>query len=241
VFSVFANPAAATGLENNNIGLFFDHRYNLAGLSNLAIAGNYNLKHTSLLVGVSRYGDDLLNQSRCELAIAHKIRNVSLAGGAGYQQIMVAENGSARNVTFQFGGIAKLTPNITYGAHIFNLSRSKVSKEKSIYYPVIMRMGFSYAPIKQVFISAEIEKDSRFNPNFKAGVEYRFNHYLFFRTGINSNPATACLGFGFKLKEWMFDYALAYHNRLGLVHNIGLVFSLPKSQSEPVTLSTTIP
>ena len=154
-FSVFSNPASTTYLEQNSIGLFYDHRYNISGLSNLALAGSFKIKKSSILGGVARSGDELLNHSRLEIALAHKIRNVSLGGGAGYHQIMVSENGVAQNFSFQFGGTAELTPKLTYGAHVYNILRSKVSKEKSIYYPVIMRMGLSYKPIKKVFIKAK--------------------------------------------------------------------------------------
>ncbi|MBC7390978.1 MAG: hypothetical protein H7329_17360 [Opitutaceae bacterium] len=225
-FAVFSNPASTTIQEQNSVGLFYDHRYNISGLSNLAFAGNFKIKKTTILGGIARSGDELLNHCRLEVAIAHKIRNVSLGGGAGYHQIMVSENGVAQNITFQFGGVAELTPKLTYGAHIYNILRSKVSKEKSIYYPVIMRMGLSYKPIKKVFISAEIEKDSRFEPNFKAGMEYQPFEKLYFRTGFNSNPSNGFFGIGIKLKEWKFDYGIALHNRLGLTHYIGLEFGL---------------
>ena len=139
---------------------------------------------------------------------------------------MILENGVARNITFQFGGVAQLTSKLTYGASVYNIFRSKVSKEKSIYYPVLMKMGISYKPIKPVFISAEIEKDSRFDPNFKVGLEYNPNEKLYFRTGINTNPSNAFFGLGIKLKDWIFDYGISLHNRLGITHYIGLVFNI---------------
>ncbi len=232
VFSVFSNPASSSYLEQNSIGIYYDHRYNLSGLSNIALGGNYKIKGISVLGGIARSGDELLNHSRLELALAYKIRNVSLGGGAGYHQLMVSENGVAQNVTFQFGGIAEITPKLTYGAHVYNFLRSKVSKEKSLYYPVIMRMGISYKPIKPVFISAEIEKDSRFDPNFKAGMEYQAIEKLYFRTGFNSNPSNGFFGVGIKLKDWRFDYGISVHNRLGITHYVGLVFGLPNSTTK---------
>jgi len=239
-FSVFSNPASSVLSEQNSVGLFYDHRYNISGLSNMAIAGNYKIKNSALSGGISRSGDELLNYNRCEIALTHKIRNVSLGGGAGYHQVMVSENGAARNITFQFGGIAEITPKLTYGAHVYNISRSKVSKDKSIYYPVIMRMGVSYKAVKNVFLSIEIEKDNRFDPNVKAGMEYKPLDYLFIRTGFNTNPSNSFFGLGLKLKGWMFDYGVSYHKRLGLTHYIGLVFGLSPSlpAKEPATGSS---
>jgi len=240
MFSVFSNPASLTTLESSCAALFFDHRYNVSGLNTYAFAYSHDIKKSKIAAGFVKFGDQLLNQNRIELAIAHKIRMVSLGGGIGYQQLMVYENGVAKALTLQFGGNVELTPKITYGAHVYNMLRSKMDKNSQLYYPVIMKTGFSYLPNKSVIVSCEIEKDNRFDPNFKAGIEYKIIEWMFLRMGVNSNPSNGFGGLGFKLKDWKFDYGVSFHNRLGLVHFFGLNFFVNKKSkvAEPVDLKT---
>lgn len=223
-FSLFANPACLTENSRANVGLYFDHKYNLAGLNTMAIAGSKKLGSSAMSAGISRLGDELLNHTRIEVGFAYKIRNVSLGGGLGYHQMYVSEHGTGKSMTLQFGGTAQLTPKLKFGAHAYNLSRSKIGKESSLYYPVWMRAGFSYLPIKQIICIAELEKDSRYAPNAKIGVEYNLKERLCFRTGINTLPSNGFAGLGVQVKEFRLDYGVSFHSRLGLTHFVGLVF-----------------
>ena len=155
-FSVFSNPSSLSGLTKSSAALFVDHRYNVSGLNTVAFAYNHFVRNTRISTGTSRFGDELLNHSRIELAFAHKIRMVSLGGGLGYHQLSVSENGVGRAVTLQFGGMVHVSPRFLYGAHVYNMLRSKVARESQIYHPVLMKMGFSYLPIKSMILSGEI-------------------------------------------------------------------------------------
>ena len=231
-FSIFSNPSNLTSDNKSSIAVYADHRYSVSGLNTLAFASNHTVRKTSISVGASRFGDELLNHHRAEIAAAYKIRLVSLGLGLGYQQLMVSENGVARAMTLQFGGTVEISPKIRYAAHVYNMLRAKVDARSSLYYPVIMRTGFSYLPIKSAIISAEIEKDSRFEPNFKMGLEYQLKEWMYLRTGINSNPFNAFGGIGFKQKDWKLDYGVSFHNRLGMVHILSLVFAFDRKSEE---------
>lgn len=231
-FSIFSNPANLALMDKTSVAVYADHRYSLSGLNTLAFASNHTFRKASISVGATRFGDELLNHNRVEAAAAYKIRLVSLGLGLGYQQLMVSENGVARAMTLQFGGTVEISPKIKYAAHVYNMLRAKVDARSLLYYPVIMRTGFSYLPIKSAIISAEIEKDSRFEPNFKLGLEYQLKEWMYLRTGVNSNPFNAFGGIGFKQKDWKLDYGVSFHNRLGMVHYISLVFSFDRKSKE---------
>lgn len=231
-FSVFSNPANLALMDKTSVAVYADHRYSVSGLNTLAFANNHTVRKASISFGATRFGDELLNHNRVEVATAYKIRLVSLGLGLGYQQLMVSENGVARAMTFQFGGTVEISPKIRYAAHVYNMLRAKVDTRSSLYYPVIMRTGFSYLPIKSAIISAEIEKDSRFEPNFKLGLEYHLKEWIYLRTGVNSNPFNAFGGIGFKQKDWKLDYGVSFHNRLGMVHYLSLIFAFDKKSKE---------
>lgn len=231
-FSVFVNPANLANTTKPTLGLFADHRYSLSGLNILALAYSQNYKSWGAGVGVARYGDELLNHTRVEFALAYKIRMVSLGAGVGYHQLMIMELGTASRALFQLGGRAELTPKLTYAASVYNLARAKVSSQSSIYYPVVMKMGLSYIAIKQVVLMGEVEKSSDSKTNFKAALEYSLLGYLQFRTGVNTFPSQGFLGVGLKWKGASLDYAISFHSRLGNVHALGLTCVFGKKQSE---------
>lgn len=232
VFSIFSNPSNLARLDKASVAVYADHRYSVSGLNTLAFASNHTVRKASISLGATRFGDELLNHNRVEAAAAYRIRLVSLGLGLAYQQLMVSENGVARAMTLQFGGTVEISPKIRYAAHVYNMLRAKVDASSSLYYPVIMRTGFSYLPIKSAIISAEIEKDSRFEPNFKLGLEYQLKEWICLRTGMNSNTFNAFGGIGFKQKDWKLDYGVSFHNRLGMVHYLSLIFSIDRKSKE---------
>jgi hypothetical protein len=233
VFSIFSNPASLTGLSAPVACMNADHRYNVSGINTLAFSYCHVQKAARVALGISRYGDELLNHTRAELAFAYKIRLVSLGGGISYQQLAVSELKTARNLLFQFGGMVELTPTLHYGASIYNMTRSKIASEASTYYPVVMQMGLSYLPIKQVLLLVEVEKTSTLPANFKMGLEYTPTSYLVLRTGINSAPSQGFFGAGVKWKEYGLDYAVTVHSRLGWVHSLSLCYFFAKKE-EPL-------
>jgi len=237
-FSIFSNPANSALLDKTSVAVYADHRYSIAGLNSLAFASNHIVQKTHISVGATRFGDELLNHNRVEVAAAYKIRLVSLGLGLGYQQLMISENGVARTMTLQFGGTVEISPRIRYAAHVYNMLRAKVDTRSPLYYPVIMRTGFSYLPVKAAIISAEIEKDSRFELNFKLGLEYQLKEWIYLRTGINSHPLNAFGGIGFKQKDWKLDYGVSFHNRLGMVHYLSLIFSFDRKSKEKTATET---
>lgn len=229
-FSIFANPACLSGLSGQVLGVYADQRYNIAGLNTFSAVYTIAYKSARLGTGVARYGDELLNQTRGELAFAYKIRMVSLGGGLGYQQLLVSELGMAKSVTFQFGGVAEITPKLTYGASVYNLARAKIVNES--YYPVVMRMGFAYKANKQVVLMGEAEKTSLQAINMKASLEYSPIEFLRLRTGINTFPSQGFFGIGVKWKSNQLDYACSFHSRLGFVHYIALAFHFEGARKE---------
>jgi hypothetical protein len=233
-FSIFSNPACMTQLKTSTIGLAVDHRYSVAGLNTASAAYTHVAKEVRLGLGLSRYGDDLLNHSRLGVAFAYRIRMVSLGGGLSVHQLSIADNGSSQNILFQMGGVAQITPKLSYGASVYNLSRARVSANSTLYYPVVMRMGLAYKPVDQATLIVEVEKQSQQKVNFKAGLEYRLGNYVFLRTGINTDPKNVFGGLGLAWKSCALDYALSFHSRLGFVHAIGLVYTFGKTPNGTV-------
>lgn len=228
-FAIFSNPACLTGLQNDAIGLSVDHRYNVEGLNTLAMAYTRVQQNARIGFGASRYGDDLLSHTRAEMAFAYKIRMVSLGGGLSYQQFGISELGTAKNVMFQLGGMAEITPKITYAASVYNVTRARLIND--YYYPVCMRMGLRYEPSKQVILLGEIEKISQQEANCKVALEYLPYDFLCFRTGINTFPSQGFVGLGLKWRGSELDYSCSFHSRLGFVHYVGIVFGFAKPES----------
>jgi hypothetical protein len=61
----------------------------------------------------------------------------------------------------------------------------------------------------------EAEKDMRYKPSFRIGVEYRYKEIASVRAGIGTNPLNHAFGFGFNFGSFLFDIAAVRHEVLG--------------------------
>jgi hypothetical protein len=127
--------------------------------------------------------------------------------------------------------MTNITPRFRFGAHIYNLNQAKLATYKNERIPTIMKAGFSYFPIKKLFLNAEIEKDVELSPRFKAGLEYAIIDKFFVRTGFNVNPDKYYFGAGFQNHRFQFNYAITVHSQIGAIHTmgIGLLFKPKKT------------
>lgn len=232
-FAVFNNIAGVAGLENTNIGVFYERRYNFSGFNIFSFVANHPTKFGNAALGLYRFGDDLYNEMRINAGWAHKISFVSLGIQVEYMQTSIQDLGVKRNVVINFGGQAEITKHLVFGAHIYNLNQAKIAEYKDERIPTIMKAGLSYKPIKQLMLNIEVEKDIIQKIRYKLGIEYVVIEKIKFRTGINIQPQVVFFGTGYNSKTFFIDYALTWHQQLGFSHSISLVFQFLKKTKLP--------
>jgi hypothetical protein len=227
-YSIFNNPAGLGFLKQNFASTSYHARYNIAGLQNLSLSGNYNTKYLNVGLGIERFGDKLYSEQKLGLALAKSSNRVSLGLKISYFQATI-ENFTSRNTLLtEFGVMTKLSSKVQLGFHAYNLTGAKLFASQHI--PTVLHLGVSFAPTKQILLVTEAEKDIELPTLIKVGLEYQIVKNFYLRTGITSKLNNAHFGFGFQSKQFIFDYAVSSHSALGFSHHLTLSYQLTKAK-----------
>lgn len=221
-FSLFNNIGGLGLVENHAVFAGYQSRFNISGFQTIGAGAVYTTDLGNAGVGFYKFGDDLYSQQRIHLAIGNKIQMVSLGLGVDLLQYNISTIGSRQVLAIEFGGIAEISEQFVFGAHVFNLNQAKVSEETNERIPTIMKGGFSYRPSKELIINIEVEKDLGFDETIKAGIEYQLIERVFLRTGISTKPFQSSFGMGFHPKNFKLDYAYSNDANLGNIHDLTL-------------------
>jgi hypothetical protein len=222
-FSVINNPAGLGFLQGNFINVAYHTRYNVAGLQNASLSGNYNTKLANFGIALEKFGDKLYNEQKYGLAIGKSTQRVALGIKATYLQATIENLSNQKTFLTEFGVIAKMTSKFQVGFHGYNLLGAKLYASQKV--PTVLRLGAGFTPTKQILITAEAERNLDYPTIFKAGIEYQIVNNVFFRTGITSRINNAHFGIGISKKNFTLDYATSTHQSLGLSHHLTLSFS----------------
>ncbi|WPR73616.1 hypothetical protein [Algoriphagus sp. NG3] len=225
VWSYFNNPGGLAKLEYSAISAGYDSRFGLKELTTVDLVGAWKIKQGTLGFGISRFGGKLFNQQSLGVAFANQLGIVSIGGRLEWHQTQIESFGTGNGLIFSIGGIAELSPEFSIGASIFNLNRSKISRNSDTRLPTGVVLGIFYNPISQVQIHLEAEKDIQIKPIVKAGLEYGVKDWVFLRAGINSNPSRMFFGIGLKSTRFTVDYTYGQNHALGSTSHVSLGLS----------------
>ncbi|MBC6368584.1 hypothetical protein [Algoriphagus sp. AK58] len=225
-WTVFNNVGALDRLEQSEISVSVDQRFGLKELSTLSFSGALKNEFATIGLGISRFGGDLFNQQIFGIGVSNTLGIVSLGAKIDWFQTQIEGFGSGHSLVFSLGGIAELSPVFFLGAHISNLTQSKVSKHSEQRLPTLVQLGLSYFPSEPLRIHSELEKDVDLPPVFKLGLEYRLAEWILLRTGINSNPSRVSFGLGIRKDLFGLDYAYGQNSALGRTHHFSLSLKL---------------
>lgn len=229
-WSVFNNIGGMAGVKNISGQIAYHNRFGIANFQTFALGVVAPVKVGVVGLSVSRFGDNLYSEQRLGLGYSHQIKNVSLGAKINYVQVRIQDLGSQGAFAFEFGGVARISKEITFGAHIYNFNqgRLKTSFGDAEKVPVIMKAGLSYQPVKALLVNIETEKDIDLPATFKAGVEYELVKNIFLRTGIQTEPFNNFFGIGFTPRWFQLNYALSTNDALGVSHHLSFTYQLGK-------------
>lgn len=234
--SVFNNIAGLGGIEQAAIITSYDSHFGFSGLNTMAFAGVMPLSN-DLTSGfsVQRFGDKLYNELAMGIGAGHRIGRFSLGLKINYLQTAItAPSLSFSNKAFvvEFGGIARLSSKLFFGAHLYNLTQSSYSGIYGNKVPTVLRAGLLYLPVKKLQWSTEINKNTDLPLSFKTGLQYEVADKVWLRTGISTQPLTNHFGAGLIASKFCFDYAVHTHPQLGWSHHLSLAYSFWKKEKK---------
>lgn len=224
-WSLFNNIGATGRLASTQAFFSYDHRLGIQELTTLA-AGVAMVNDFGVLgLGVSHYGGNLFNQKNIGIGFSNTLGIASFGFKINYFQTNIEGYGRSGSPLLEFGGVAALGPQLFFGAHVYNFTRSKFSSD---YLPTVVKAGLSYRPSEKLMINVEAEKEIILLPQFKMGIEYNLRDRLWARSGIQTQPNNLYFGIGFKPRRFHVDYALSQNYRLGYTHHFSFNYLLDK-------------
>jgi hypothetical protein len=227
-WSIFNNISGIASLKNIHAGFTFENRYNIKSFDRIGAMLICPIKYGVPGINFYKFGDQHYNEEKVGIGYAHQIMKVSLGIKINYLQISMEELRSRRAVVIEFGGIAEITPQLIFGAHIYNLNQAKINGYEKEYIPTIMKAGLSYRPFSKLMINVETEKDMDYQASFKVGMEYKIIDNFCIRTGFSTYPFNGSCGLGFNKKNFYIDYSFSTHTQLGFINQVSLHYQFNK-------------
>ncbi len=236
VNAIFNNVAGLGGNRENAILTSYDSHFGFSGLNTMSFAGVLPLSN-DLTSGfsVQRFGDKLYNELAMGVGAGHQIGRFSIGLKINYLQTSVTAPSlffSSKALVAEFGGIARFSSNLSFGAHLYNLTQSSYSGIYGSKVPTVLRAGMLYLPVKKLQWGAEINKNTDLPLSFKTGLQYEIAEKVWLRTGIATRPLTNHFGAGFVAAKFCFDYAVHTHSQLGWSHHLSLAYCFWKKEKK---------
>lgn len=219
-WSLFNNPAGLASLTEGAFVVAYDKTPNLPGSDKMVAATSFRLFKGTVSAGVFRFGDQLYSEQVAAAGYANQFGLASLGARFNLVQYNAEGFGTRSVVSFNFGGIAELTPHIKVGAHIINLNQPVVSADNGERLPTKLIAGIVFTPQESLLVAVEAEKDIEYKATWKAGIEYKAFGKVSFRTGFNLFPEAAFIGVGFRSPRIVLDYAMEYSVFMGTSHQV---------------------
>lgn len=219
VWSIFNNIGALSHISSSQVTFAYDHRMNMNELTTLSAGAVIKGENSALGFGVSSFGSELFSQQQIGIGFSNQLGIASLGLKVSYFQTSIEGFGRGASPLLEFGGVAELTPELFFGAHVYNITMSKYGKNTLERLPTLVKAGISYRPSEKVMANIEAEKDILLEPLIKMGIEYNLLDRFWARAGMNTSPGKLFFGIGFKPRRFHIDYAMTQHPALGAFHH----------------------
>ncbi len=221
------NQAGLADLKKMKLGFYFENRFLSKALSYKALAFAMPSKSGVFGINYSHFGYNLYSEQKVGIAYAKSFGKRFSAGlQFDYLGTSIADNYGNKNAfTFELGVIAKLSNNVTLGAHLFNPVNAKFNDYNNEKIPSVFKLGFSYLFSEKLLFAIETEKNINYKPIFKAGIDYKIISFAYFRLGISNNPTISTLGFGVDYKQLTIDFSSSVHQVLGYSPQFSLIYT----------------
>lgn len=231
-WSLFNNVGGLAKVDQLNTSFAYEARPALVGANRMAASILAPSKIGTVGVGIFKFGDDIYSEHQVSFGVGNQIGNTSLGAKVNYTQYRVEGFGNISAASFDFGGISRITPQLSIGAYITNLTQSKLIGTDGERIPTKLVLGIAFKPSNKIFIATELEKDLDYQTIWKTGLEYSIYEKVFFRTGFNLNPNVAYFGLGTHKKNLKFDYAIRFNQLTGAAHQLSASYLIPSKNKK---------
>lgn len=235
LWSTQHNQANLAFLNSYSFGAYYENKFGLKETALKSFVGAVPLgKAGTFGIVANQFGFTNYTEAKYGLAYGRKLaENFSMGVQINYHSLRFGDiYGTRSSITAEIGLRARLIEKLTFAAHVYNVSRTKLHEYDAEYIPTIIRFGLEYKFSEAVFALAESETSINANTNIKCGVEYNIKQKIYLRMGVNSNPFIGSFGVGYKYKMISVDVGSAYHQVLGFSPAVSLHVDFVKKKYE---------
>jgi len=227
-WSIQNNQAGMALIKNLSVGVAYENRFLVPQMGTANIALIYPLKFGNMGISMGYFGDALYHEMKIGLAYARSFGpRLRVGVQLDYLQTGLGDiYGSRSNVTFELGVQSDVNKHLTFGIYVYNPVRVKLSDYANEKIPAVIRFGVAYHFSGKLLTTAEVEKNTGFQPVIlRGGIEYRYKKQFFFRAGFGTSRDVFSFGFGWHKKHLQFDIGTTMHQSLGFSPQSSLVFT----------------
>ncbi len=216
-WSVYNNQAGLGFTEKSGVGFYYENHFMLNRLNFNEFSAILKTAQGGFGLNVSYSGYGHFNEKKIGLAYGMQLgKRFSLGAQLDYLNTFISgEYGSRNIISFELGLLAKITDNLSLGAHVFNPVKAKLSDYNDERLPCVLRLGLNWKPDKNFTAALEAESDIDHPLILKAGLEYDVMKLMYLRIGISNNPNIFTFGVGLNLKGFKLDFSSSMHQVLG--------------------------
>ena len=127
---------------------------------------------------------------------------------------------------YDAGAQIECLESLAFGVLLTNIGSARIGKQREAL-PRSLECGFSFSPDGSgVLVCASAVQEFLAPVDWRLGLAYSPYRCLVLRTGVSTEPALLCGGFGIVLSPVSMDYAVSHHWQLGLTHHVSVTLTL---------------
>lgn len=218
------NPACLAELTGWQSAFYITRPFGIKEISVQTFCVGHPVNRGVLAVRLHLFGAPHYQEQQMSLAWAGRAGNnltVGIALRTG--RLQISRYGSAQAWMLDLGIRHQPLPHLKIGTSLTNLNRARIGANRESL-PQTLRLGMQTMPLETIKVNLEWIKDSRYPVQMAGGVEIQIFDIGCVRAGFSNHPDYLCAGTGFRIHQWVLDYAYAIHPVLGGTHHISLLF-----------------
>ncbi len=224
------NPAALGFVQDRYFQASYHNRFGLRGLDHSALAFNTSFSEFRIGAELWHFGDKLYHESKVGITLARNTGRVALGLRFNYLNVGVSDVSSRHTLVTEFGVMARLSPRVTAGMHVFSITRARLYPTQQV--PLMVSLGVSALISEQLTLCAQADYRPGGPPLLRAGLEYRIHEVFFVRSGVSPASKGWHYGVGWHYGKYLFDYGGSSDAFLGMSHQITLSLQLKNTTHE---------
>lgn len=226
IWAVKNNPGAFAFMQQSAVSLVYQNRFLVNEMATQSAVYGHHTDKGNVGLYIQHTGFNLFRTMQVGGTYAMALSpRLGLGMTFNYQQTRFGDiYGVKHHFMGNIGVNYKLNNNVSIGATVQNINRSRVSDFQNERLPTAFILGMMYQISDKVLWLIDAEKEITSPLNIKSGLELTAHENFIVRLGVNTYPFQSSFGFGLHIKKLQIDLAAIWHAQIGLTPSMGIVY-----------------